>query len=77
MPSSRPISRIVLSVRAYRWAARRETRPRPLTAPRRLVISSVMPAAKYSSSAGPRFSNGSTAMTVGRWIFPSNVPADR
>src|SRR5712675_64226 len=36
--------------------------PSPLTDARRLVISSVMPSAKYASSAEPRFTNGRTTI---------------
>ena len=43
----------------------RDVMPSPEISASRLVISSVMPSAKYSSSGSPRFSNGSTAM-VGR-----------
>src|SRR5207244_3667222 len=43
----------------------REITPRSCTPASRLVISSVSPSAKYSSSARPRFSNGSTASILG------------
>ena len=61
-PSSSPICRSESGDSLYRMALVREMTPRPSKAASRLIISYVMPSAKYSSSGAPRFSNGSTAI---------------
>jgi hypothetical protein len=61
-PSSRPISLMDLLDPRYCSALVREMTPSVGIMARRLVISSVMPSAKYPSPGAPRLSNGSTAI---------------